>query len=49
MRAAGKDAPEPCNDAACAGVVATKPNASAAAATFASFETFMYFPLSNLM
>ncbi|CAB4995622.1 unannotated protein [freshwater metagenome] len=45
MSAAGKDAPEPeMLTPACAGVVATKPNAIAIAATFAIFEIFMYFP-----
>ena len=45
IRKSGNDAPEPSRFAAYAGVVATKPNASAIDATFASFETLMYFPL----
>jgi hypothetical protein len=45
MSKAGKDAPPPeITDPACAGVVATKPNAIAMAAIFAIFEIFMYFP-----
>jgi hypothetical protein len=45
IRFAGNEAPDPDRFAAYAGVVATKPNASAIDATFASFETLMYFPL----
>ena len=45
MRSAGKDAPEPCRSTACAGVEATRPNASAIDATFANFETLIISPL----
>jgi hypothetical protein len=45
MRRAGKDAPDPSSDAACAGDDANKPNASAIVATFADFETLIISPL----
>jgi hypothetical protein len=45
IRKSGNDAPEPSRFTAYAGVVATKPNASANEATFASFENLIYFPL----
>ncbi len=49
IKSAGKDAPDPSRFAAYAGVVVTKPNASATDATFASFETLIYFPLGNVV
>ncbi len=49
IRSAGNEAPDPSRLAAYAGVVVTKPNASATDATFASFETLMYFPLGNVV